>query len=292
MQDMLASPFLKVAVSPHDLQDVSTLIIPSHDHRIDSDPLLLPFLLTCDDAGSQTQLTRLLSEHIEPLIRNIVGYKMRVFINRLAYSHQQQEAEDLYEEVLLQIIARLRHLKTRPHLPILKLKGYVAVVAYRACRKYMASLNVLPLADSSGRASEASDAKGAGHILNSKRLMIAGTTNFTAALEKHNYLQYIWKEIRLLPVPQRTAILLNLKDAHGTNLIALFPMAGIATFSEIAAVLTLTPARLAEIWVQLPLNDEVIAWRLSVTRQQVINLRKAGRRRLTRHGLKFIVACE
>jgi hypothetical protein len=46
-----------------------------------------------------------------------------------------------------------------------------------------------------------------------------------------------------------------------------------------------------EIWFQLPLNDKVIAGRLFVTRQQVINLRKAGRRRLARHALKFLGEC-
>ncbi len=128
----------------------------------------------------------------------------------------------------------------------------------------------------------------AGHVTGESRLAIDGPTNFTAALEEHSYLQYVWKEIRLLPSGQRTAILLNLKDAHGTNLIALLPAAGIGTFSEVAAALALSPEQLMEVWFQLPLSDGVIASRLSITRQQVINLRKAGRRRLARRSAAFL----
>jgi hypothetical protein len=224
MSYMQVSSTVVGAASPQYLQDIRTSTSSPRD-VINSDPLLFPFLRACDEEGAQIQLTRLLAEHVQPLIKNIVGYKLGVFLNRPAYSYRQQEAEDLYEDVLLQIIARLRHLKAYPYLPILVLQGYVAVVTYRACRKYMARLNAPPFLDSFGVESETSDTQDAGHVISS-RLTIAGPTNFTAALENHNYLQYTWKEICLLPVGQRTAILLNLKDSHGTNLIALLPAAG------------------------------------------------------------------
>jgi hypothetical protein len=44
----------------------------------------------------------------------------------------------------------------------------------------------------------------------------------------------------------------------------------------------MTADDLAGLWHELPLDDRRIAERLAVTRQQVINLRKAARARLAR----------
>jgi hypothetical protein len=101
-------------------------------------------------------------------------------------------------------------------------------------------------------------------------------------LETRQYLQSLWREILELRGPQRAALLLNLRDADGGNAVALFVFAGIATFDEIAAAMELTPERLTELWASLPLDDLAIAERLGLTRQQVINLRKAARARLGR----------
>lgn len=100
--------------------------------------------------------------------------------------------------------------------------------------------------------------------------------------EKRQYLQSLWREIQELRGPQRAALLLNLRDADGGNANALFVLAGIATFDEVAAAVGMTPQRLTELWPELPLDDLGIAARLRLTRQQVINLRKAARARLSR----------
>ncbi|HEX6099469.1 MAG TPA: hypothetical protein VF432_24355 [Thermoanaerobaculia bacterium] len=101
-------------------------------------------------------------------------------------------------------------------------------------------------------------------------------------LENRQYLATLWREIRELRGPQRAALLLNLRDADGGNAVALFVLAGIATHEEIAAALELSADRLRELWTDLPLDDLAIAARLGLTRQQVINLRKAARARLAR----------
>jgi len=44
----------------------------------------------------------------------------------------------------------------------------------------------------------------------------------------------------------------------------------------------MTIEALAELWNSLPLDDHAIAARLGITRQQVINLRRAARERLAR----------
>ncbi|MBI1760416.1 MAG: hypothetical protein HYR56_03175 [Acidobacteria bacterium] len=102
------------------------------------------------------------------------------------------------------------------------------------------------------------------------------------AFERRAYLQTLWAEIGLLPLPQRRALLLNLRDPEGGNQLALFHLTGIAGLRTLAAVLELSLAELVELWNHLPLDDLTLAAHLGITRQQVINLRLAARRRLAR----------
>ena len=81
---------------------------------------------------------------------------------------------------------------------------------------------------------------------------------------------------------QRKALLLNLRYSGETNIVSLIVLAGIATFDEIAAVLEMSRPELMAVWRALPMEDAKIAERFGITRQQVINLRKAARDRLSR----------
>ena len=56
-------------------------------------------------------------------------------------------------------------------------------------------------------------------------------------IEKKMFLQRLWEELTQLPVNQRAALLLNLKDASGFGCITLFPAIGIATIRQLAAAL-------------------------------------------------------
>ena len=107
-------------------------------------------------------------------------------------------------------------------------------------------------------------------------------------IEKKIFLQRLWEELKQLPVNQRAALLLNLKDASGFGCITLFPATGIATIRQLAAALELPAERLAELWNELPIEDARIAELLGLTRQQVINARKSGRERLARRLKGFI----
>jgi len=95
-------------------------------------------------------------------------------------------------------------------------------------------------------------------------------------------LQELWKEIGELPRAQRVALLLNLRAEGEKCAMELFPLTGVASMREIAALLEIPPEEFAELWNRLPLDDLSIAQRLQVTRQQVINLRKSARKRLER----------
>lgn len=101
-------------------------------------------------------------------------------------------------------------------------------------------------------------------------------------LESREFLAILWEEIRTLPRPQRVALLLNLRDGHRTDALAVLVLLGIASVDQIATVLEIEAEQLADLWSALPLDDRTIASMLGVTRQQVINLRKSGRKRLAR----------
>jgi DNA-directed RNA polymerase specialized sigma24 family protein len=95
--------------------------------------------------------------------------------------------------------------------------------------------------------------------------------------------QGLWSEIVALPLPQRAALLLNLRAGEESSPITLFPATGAAGLGDIAAALEIPVEEFAEIWRRLPLSDLEIAGRLGGTRQQVINLRQSARRKLARN---------
>jgi DNA-directed RNA polymerase specialized sigma24 family protein len=96
------------------------------------------------------------------------------------------------------------------------------------------------------------------------------------------FLANAWKEIVLLPLRQRTALLLNLTGPDGGDVLSLVPVTGLASWGDIAGLLALPMARMRELAAALPRDDNTIAGLLGVTRRQVINLRKCARERLAR----------
>lgn len=101
-------------------------------------------------------------------------------------------------------------------------------------------------------------------------------------LELKQWMSELWAQIRDLPQGQRAALLLNLRCGAEYSAAALLPLTGVATIREVAELLGFVPEEFARIWNQLPLDDLAIAERLGISRQQVINLRKSARERLTR----------
>jgi len=110
----------------------------------------------------------------------------------------------------------------------------------------------------------------------------SGQADIATKLEQRQWLSVLWSEVRELPLPQRVALLLNLRMPAAGSAIALFPATGVAGLPQLAAALGIGESELLDLWNSLPLDDLAIAARLNVTRQQVINYRKAARERLTR----------
>lgn len=101
-------------------------------------------------------------------------------------------------------------------------------------------------------------------------------------LEHRAVLARTWAEIVELPLRQRVALLMNLRDADGSSVLQMLPSTGVVSQAGIAVTLDVPAAELAALWPRLPVDDETIARRLGITRQQVINLRKSARARLAR----------
>lgn len=95
-------------------------------------------------------------------------------------------------------------------------------------------------------------------------------------------LQRVWAEVSDLPIRHRRALLLNLTDSRGNDIIALLPRLGIASVRAIAGVLEYSPEEFAKLWPKLPLDDHSVAALMGLSRQQVINLRQSARASLSR----------
>lgn len=106
-------------------------------------------------------------------------------------------------------------------------------------------------------------------------------------VESRMYLKRLWDEIVELPPRQRAALLLNLRDEGGRGIVDLWLIVGVVTPEALAEALSLEAHAFAELWKELPLDDNGIASRLGLTRQQVINLRKSARERLARRVKAF-----
>ncbi len=95
-------------------------------------------------------------------------------------------------------------------------------------------------------------------------------------------LQFIWTHLSQLALPERTAILLNLRDNSGQGVMDLLVNTGTASYTDIAGLLGIELNELLRFWNVLPLDDLTIASIQGVSRQQVINRRKEARRKLQR----------
>src|SRR5438874_3535365 len=102
------------------------------------------------------------------------------------------------------------------------------------------------------------------------------------ALEQRLFFEQVWGEVCQLPVLQRAALLLNLRDSRDGGVISFLPFLGVASKEELARLLEMPYEDFQKLWSELPLDDSRIAQMFGITRQQVINLRKTARERLVR----------
>ena len=107
------------------------------------------------------------------------------------------------------------------------------------------------------------------------------------ALEQRLFFEQVWREVCQLPVLQRAALLLNLRDSRDGAVISFLTFLGVASKEELARLLEMRHEDFQKLWNELPLDDSRIAEMFGITRQQVINLRKTARERLARRMRKL-----
>lgn len=343
------------------------------------DEKLWPFLLATDEAAEEMCIESLLTKQAEPVIRQIITYKLRAYSSRNGPGYSDHEADDLNSEVFVKLLDSLRLCKENPQEKgIANFRGYVATTAYNACAerlrrkrpqhynlrsKLRRLLTTMPglalwrderdelvggfavwkekgmrvsrnalyrqlcddpqafshqalpgkdvmrmtlpdlvaaMLDWAGGPVELDDLMAASAALlgvreqqeqldekegfdGSLTMQLADPkADVAGEVAKRIYLRQVWEEICQLPVPQRMALLLNLRDEGGGCITVLWDYTGVAPLYQIAEALELPPEEFCRIWGNLPLEDLKIAELLGISRQQVINLRKAARERLAR----------
>ena len=344
-----------------------------------TDALLEPLLSAADEEQADERLSQLITVHIAPVVKGVVRCKLHF---NPYHAAEQAEADDIQQEVTLQLLAELRKFCQQPRArPIGDVRGLAAVIAHRACARWMrrrfperhalknrlyylltrqsgfglwqnenrklmagfaawrgqaqaatterlksladdqrllARITSLQTGERQAVSSEVLAAvfnhlggpvefdelvRTLAELLhvrdqpvestegNENAVALATVVNATDTawqVEKRIFLQRLWEEVRQLPLNQRAALLLNLKDADGRGCIAFFPAVGIATVRQLAETLEMSAEAFAGLWNELPIDDARIADLFRMTRQQVINARKSARERLARRLRGFI----
>jgi RNA polymerase sigma factor (sigma-70 family) len=99
------------------------------------DPLLESLLLLTDDERAGDLLSQLITLHAEPVIKEVIRYKLHVNPYRGA---RQADASEIQQEAIMQLVAALQQLRERPDAqPVGNLRGLAAVIANRACSQWM-----------------------------------------------------------------------------------------------------------------------------------------------------------
>jgi len=84
------------------------------------DILLEPLLLEASDEQADELLLLLITIHLEPVIKNVIRYKLHLSSYRAT---QRAEADDIYQEVILQLLARLQQFRKQRGHPIADVRG-------------------------------------------------------------------------------------------------------------------------------------------------------------------------
>lgn len=98
------------------------------------DQLLLPYLQASDESERQRHLDDILLAHAAPVVRQALRRRLGFYVDQRGINPHNQDAEDLYQEVMTKIVQALRELKSSSaKSEIENLKRYVARIASNAC---------------------------------------------------------------------------------------------------------------------------------------------------------------
>lgn len=103
-----------------------------------TDELLHPFLLSCDERAEEEALTVLFAEHVATVARPILNHKLQFYTRQGTRQFNHPDVEEVYQDVHTHLLRRLRALKADPiGKPINNLYSYVAVLTRTTCDEYL-----------------------------------------------------------------------------------------------------------------------------------------------------------
>ena len=110
-------------------------LTPKAQQLVSADPVLLPFL-RADEAETETALSKLINDESQLVIKSTIRRRIGAYGN--VDCDSTGDAEDLYREVVLQLIARLRNLRKNPNQESIRdFRSYTAVIAHNVCHQYL-----------------------------------------------------------------------------------------------------------------------------------------------------------
>lgn len=102
------------------------------------DNLLLPFIEESNEEKADLCLVRLIDDHAAPIVREILGGSLRIHFDGSSGGSSKQDAGDLFNDIVANLISRLRQIKLNPaQAGIADFRSYVAGTAYNACNLYL-----------------------------------------------------------------------------------------------------------------------------------------------------------
>src|SRR5688572_16168616 len=95
------------------------------------DQLLLPYLEAPDDNERQQRLDELLLLKATPVVRQTLRRKLGFYVNQRGTNPHNQDAEDLYQEIMAKVVQSVRDSSTVTSIE--NFQQYVARIASNAC---------------------------------------------------------------------------------------------------------------------------------------------------------------
>lgn len=223
------------------------------------DTLLGHFLDATGPAEEDTHLNELIRSHARPLIRRVVGSRLRDL---------PQEVDDVSAEAQMELLLWLRRMKSGTAASAISdFDAYTSTIAINACNRFFRR--------------RPAHQQASVHLTAEHWDVLPDRAHSPEkTLDLRRYVARLWSEVSDLPRKQRVALLLHLRDRNGNPVLPMFPISGVAFLPALAGALGILEPELAAMWPDLPFDDSAIAALLDCTRQQVINLRMSARKRL------------
>lgn len=103
------------------------------------DTLLIPYLQATDESERQQCLDDLLLLHAAPAVRRALRQRLGFHVDQYGSNPYNQDAEDLYQEVLTKVIQTLNDLRSSPKIEIEYFRQYVSRATENTCTNYLRS---------------------------------------------------------------------------------------------------------------------------------------------------------